>query len=254
MKTIVLGSLVAVLLVLFCSLGEAIKDASLVLYLPLDEGEGNITKDLSGKGNDGVLEDNATWTQDGKVGKAISFDGEESHVDCGNDEIFDITDEITLEAWVKPNEEPAREWIGIVCKHGCYKLRQDTSGNGKFYGFVYTGGVWDPFCISTTEPEVGKWYHAAFTYDGEEEKIYINGVLENTVPRTGKIDVTGESNLAIGADRGGLTRVFNGTVDEVAVYNRALSEAEINKDMKDGVMAVSLKGKLATAWARIKAY
>ena len=133
----------------------------------------------------------------------------------------------------------------------------ETGVEGQFYGFVYTPD-WRPFCISTTDPQAGEWYHVAFTYDmaAGELKTYVNGVLEGTAEKSDPIQVKVDNHLAIGADIGADDRVYNGSVDEVAIYSRALTEAEIQEDMNRGILVTSLhaEGKLTATWASVKNY
>jgi len=75
-------------------------DGNTILMLNVDEGTGN-PQDSSGKGNHGTIT-GATWTTQGKFGNALEFDGVNDMVNCGNDESLNITDRITVEAWIKP--------------------------------------------------------------------------------------------------------------------------------------------------------
>ena len=89
--------------------------AGTVLFLPLDEGEGTITYDKSGKNNNGALSGGVAWTQ-GKYGKALNFDGINDFVDCGNDTSLDLTAALTVSCWVKI-PSPLTGWVGIISKY-----------------------------------------------------------------------------------------------------------------------------------------
>ena len=94
------------------SVVEASLTDGLVLYLPFDEGQGEVAGDLSGNGHDGTLE-GPEWTE-GEFGNALSFDGVEAFVDVPFSDDFVITEGITLGAWVAANVPFSPEWKGII--------------------------------------------------------------------------------------------------------------------------------------------
>jgi len=98
---IIIGILIAIAVLAVMPAGvQAQSDDGLVAEWHFDEGYGSVLKDSSGNGNDGTIY-GATWV-DGKFGKALSFDGVDDYVDCGNDRIFDFgTNTFTIETWVK---------------------------------------------------------------------------------------------------------------------------------------------------------
>jgi hypothetical protein len=112
-----------------------------------------------------------------------------------------------------------------------------------------------------TKWEADVWYHLAATYDEKEGvgKNYVNGVLESDIAEDGatRAEMAAAGPLQAN-DRellvGKYNNTFDGIIDEVAIYNRVLTEKEINKDMKGVLFAVSPAGRLATRWARIKRY
>src|SRR4030042_1000714 len=77
--------------------------AELVGWWKLDDGTGNVAVDSSGNGNDGVISGDPEWVA-GWFGGALKFDGIDDNVNCGNGEIFNITDELTLAVWVNAND------------------------------------------------------------------------------------------------------------------------------------------------------
>lgn len=91
---------------------SAEKEKGLVLYLSFDEGAGNVAKDLSGNDNDGKVS-KAEWV-DGKVGKALKFNGVDAFVEVLPKDAFNITDTVTLAAWIKPNVPFNPVWRGII--------------------------------------------------------------------------------------------------------------------------------------------
>ncbi len=108
--------------------------------------------------------------------------------------------------------------------------------------------------ISTDLPDTGKFVHVAFTNDTDTAHIYIDGesVVDAAVP--GKLGAN-DDPWRIGQDCDRAQYIFAGIIDEVRLWNRALSEEEINTFMDQGVdaLAVEATGKLSTIWGRLKA-
>jgi hypothetical protein len=110
---------------------------------------------------------------------------------------------------------------------------------------------------SNPKPKQGEWCHAAGTFDGKQLKVYLNGALNNTLAFVGKIGIPASYEFAIGGlGFGPGTYNIDGIIDEVAVFNVALSENDIKSIMTKGLeaigTAVSPKGQLTTTWAAIK--
>ncbi|MBC8460786.1 MAG: LamG domain-containing protein [Deltaproteobacteria bacterium] len=259
MRYLVLALLIASFVFLLSSVGQAIKDdESLVLYFPFDEGTGGTAKDESGNGNDGNI-DGAKWT-DGKMEGALSFGGGDSVI-VDDDDSLDVTS-ITVEAWIKSAEALVAGSMtdpGIVHKWnpGGYLLYMEnmwgTSSAYLPHGNVYLRSG------EHTEWKADVWYHLAVTYDENTGigKSYVNGVLKSDVTEDGatREPMAVEGPLAVN-DRellvGKYNNSFSGIIDEVAIYNRVLTEEEINQDMLSVMYAVAPAGKLATTWGFLK--
>jgi len=191
-----------------------------------DEGSGNIAHDTSGEGNDGTIYGGANWT-DGKFGEALEFDGVDDYVKVPGSASLNITDAITIEAWVKPKGNYSDlEFPTIVRKEGAYTLRFHHD-DGSLQGFVWIDGIPEGSCKLGNAWDTTKWTYFVFVYDGQYLRLYRNGVEAITPEgQTGTIDVSTD-NLGIGA-RGEGDYVFKGFIDEVRIYNGALSEEEIS--------------------------
>jgi hypothetical protein len=102
--------------------------------------------------------------------------------------------------------------------------------------------------------ELNVWIHAAITWDGAAMLIYKNGVEVGNLPKTGNLDVDPSVGMAIGNQPDGAeNRPFDGVIDDVAIWNRALTPAEIAEVMTNGIpAAVEPGGKLAITWGAIK--
>ena len=191
-----------------------------VAYWDFDEGTGTILHDKSGNGNDGTIY-GATWV-DGIKGKALSFDGTGDYVDISNDPALVISGNVSLEVWVMIDTLSGLQ--NIVRKsyagYNYYMRLEDDRIAFK------CGGLTPKAVYSTELLETGKWYHFVGVYDGTHLRLYINSRLDSSVVTSGRI-LTSDESLAIGAISGGSTEYFKGTIDEVRIYNRALSAEEI---------------------------
>jgi len=201
----------------------------LVGYWNLDQNTGTTATDSSGFNNPGTI--HGTFPVDGKINGARFFDGVDDYVDCGNSETLDPTQEATIEAWVKFDIKPsdAGHTMEIASRSGGgtdLDLQAEDDNRIKF--FIGPGAP--NVAVSTTQVEIDKWYHVAATYQGGNNiKIYINSVLENTKP----IAITRNPNpniFSIGQSMKWPGRFFEGAIDEVKIFNRALSEEEIEAE------------------------
>jgi len=203
--------------------------AELVGYWKFDEGAGTIAYDSSGNGLDGTLKGNPKWVA-GQLGGALDFDGNDDFVEVPHSPILSITDEITISAWTKMRANASGE-MAIVSKGGWaandlpYELTE-TPGDVIFWQFYDDGGR---DTCSPDSPPVDEWHHIAATYDGKIFKCYIDGELAEEWAYVGKMPENTASVTFGRRSRGGT--FFNGIIDEVAIYDRALSEDEVPKIM-----------------------
>jgi hypothetical protein len=256
--SLVLGAYLIVLLAL--QSGAVIQDKDIIALWTFDKGDKDTdATDVSGHGHNGTFDLGATRV-DGKFGPGAHFDGKKGQViTIANHDELNVTKELSIVAWVKWDKggivhgEP-RQWPMIVSKipiNETYLLFLDT-GDGvnpnkpsiafrmKGPGTVYSK--------VTVKDET--WYHAAGTYDGKFIKIYIDGKLSNELGVTAPIAVTSDV-LTIGANKDGTSNRFDGIIDEVGIYNRGLTEDEVQKTIK-GFAAVRPKDKIATVWGKLK--
>jgi glucose/arabinose dehydrogenase/fibronectin type 3 domain-containing protein len=206
-----------------------------------EEGSGSITADVSGNGNTGTI-NGASWTSGGRNGNALSFDGAGATVEVAPSSSLELTTEMTLSAWIKPTASQSG-WRTIVQRQvDAYFLNasNDTgplrpSGGGTF------GGATD-FVSGATPNPLGVWTNVALTYDGSILRLYVNGAQVATKAMTGPI-ATGSSPLWIGGNQP-YGEFFNGLLDDIRVYNRALTQAEIQTDMSTPLTWSGLSGRL----------
>jgi concanavalin A-like lectin/glucanase superfamily protein len=240
------GIMVCVLaMVLIAGVAEA-QDITtdLIAHWKLDETSGITAPDSVGS-NHGTLVGSPVWApDDGVFDGAIDFPvaGEEHHVDCGNDTSLDITGSLTVSAWVRvDNWNGTVSWNRIVSKggeEGSYDLMRNNKANsirfgvytpvseGEPYGAVYVDGTVD---VVTD----GLWHLVTGVYDNPTGVVflYIDGVLDNSATFTPDIIVTpNDYHVFINGLDGELVigkRHFDGRVDDVCLYNRALTADDV---------------------------
>ncbi|RLI99997.1 MAG: hypothetical protein DRP08_06800 [Candidatus Aenigmatarchaeota archaeon] len=191
----------------------------------LDEGSGNVAYDSSGQGNDGTIY-GATWI-DGKFGKALSFDGSDDYVDFGNDPTLTDVSDITIILWFSFTDIPTydAQLIGVmdVWSNPSYYNIWIDNGSGYFiFRYKTSGDVWE--VSSGAAFNDGQYHHIAAVRAGSEIKIFVDGVLKNSVSGVSGSVSTSESLKLCGK----YESYVKGYADEVFVFNKALSDEEIS--------------------------
>jgi glucose/arabinose dehydrogenase/chitodextrinase len=204
--------------------------SGLVAAWGMNEGTGTAVSDLSGNANTGTAS-GATWTT-GRYGQALAFDGVDDVVVVPDSSSLDLSTGMTLEAWVYPTTTLV-SWKAILQKQvDAYFLNGNTSNNRPGVGGTFSGA-----CCTLIEGQgalpLNQWTHVAGTYDGAQLRLYVNGVQVASQARTGSLEVNAFP-LRIGGNTYS-TEFFPGRIDEVRIYNRALSAAEIAQDMNTPV-------------------
>ena len=202
---------------------------SIVAAYGFAEGSGTTTADRSGNGHTGTL-GGAVWTAAGKLGSALAFDGTNDWLTVADAPRLDLTTGATIEAWVRPTA--VSNWRTVALKESAstlaYALYASASG-GKPMAIVFTNGTQQKLSGPTALP-LNTWTHLAATYDGAQLRLYTNGVLRANKPVTGSIP-NSSGPLRVGGNNVWPTEWFKGELDELRVYNQALSAAEIEADM-----------------------
>lgn len=193
-----------------------------------NEGQGPTVADLSGSGNAGTIS-GASWSTAGRFGNALQFDGVNDWVTVADAASLDLTTGLTIEAYVFPTVTPTG-WRTLVAKEGTgtvpYFLHANTDSNQPVTGLTIGGNEWMLF--GTAALPVNTWTHVAATYDGTTQRLFVNGTQVASRAQTGAAAVT-TGPLRIGGN-GVYGEFFQGRIDEVRIYNRALSAAEIAAD------------------------
>ena len=263
MRIFILALMIVGLTTLSLSVKSA--DESLVLYLPFDEGAGE-PKDISRNPAEVAIKGALKWT-DGKFSQALEFDGvAANYIEISHDDKLDGMKALTLEAWVMPykpdpnaraiiSKRSVDGWQGAGHKDDIYNLFSWT--DMKF--FARTNSQ-DGLQVSSETVMADKtWYHVAYTFDGnaqsdQRQNLYINGTLEMTKNHMNdSVGKSANTSVWIGILNAGYAQGWNGKIDEVKIWQRALSEVDIKLSMEGKLgRAVNPQGKLAATWGSLK--
>jgi Concanavalin A-like lectin/glucanases superfamily len=192
--------------------------------------EGSLTTvhDASGNGNNGTLQGGASWTTSGRYGNAISFNGTNAYVNVPNSSSLQLTTAMTLEAWINASVRTG-VWRDVIYKgNDNYYLEGDSTSSKPVTGGKNIGDLFGTGALATNT-----WIHVAGTYDGATVRLYVNGVQVSSRAQTGTM-VVSTNALQIGGDSI-YGQYFPGKIDEIRIYNRTLSAAEIQSDMNTPV-------------------
>jgi hypothetical protein len=192
-----------------------------------EEASGTAATDSSGSGNNGTVS-GATRSTSGRFGRALSFDGAGDIVNVPDTSSLDLTTGMTLEAWVRPSALSG--WRTVLMKEQTgglvYAIYASTDA-GRPSGHVYTSSELDT--QGTVALTANAWTHLALTYDGGTLRLYVNGNQASSRAVSGSI-LTSTGAVRIGGNNV-WPEWFNGLIDEVRVYRRALTAAEVGADM-----------------------
>lgn len=194
-----------------------------------NEGTGKKAFDLSGHGNHGTLTSMAfppTATSGwgvGKFGNAIGFDGTDDSVDGGNGVSLNITDVITLNAWIYTDGIGDTTTPRILAKDGSYYIYHQSPAWD--LATVIIDGVNKEVYYSSS---FNAWHLLSITYDGTTLKMYIDGVLVDDMAASGAIGIDTTQHVIIG-NVDDFNKPFYGTIDSVSIYNRALTAQEVQQ-------------------------
>jgi hypothetical protein len=209
-----------------------------VAYYDFEEGSGTSTVyDKSGNGNSGTM--TGTFTENdwvtGKYGSALNFhESTNDYISVTDSSSLDITNTITLAAWVKPNFDQTRSNPGSIIdkstnNDNTYRLMYQSSENDYRFRLPGLSANCDTLGLTWNS---GEWHYIAGTYDGSNMRIYYDGVLQNTCSQTGSIS-TNNDDLLIG-DYSDSAWSWDGVMDEIRIYNYARTQEQIISDMNAG--------------------
>ena len=256
-----------VLLLLVASANSGL-DEELVFYLTFDNVTDQRIVDESGNGLDAEIVENTKIVK-GKYGEAIHITDEGLNcVNIPSQEKVQVTGEITMMAWIYYPEtwkfKRMLHWLDKGCHaasdgwKGTYGIGSSDIGKGPeivmFFGYRDKQGFTDRHDFGVLHKMDEKnWHHVAGSYDGKTTKIYLDGKIIGKEKK--ELDFVGNNNagVRIGCAKNKPQYSFvNGSIDEAAVWQRALSDDEIKQAMTGNFLAVSPSDKVATTWADMK--
>ena len=212
-------SVITVLVFLGTAMGEVSRSGLVAEYHFDDD-----SKDSSGYGNNGTIY--GAIFVDGISGKALKFDGKNDYVKIPDAPSINIDDIITIEAWVQFNEGYVIQSIiskSSISQANSFVFPRFDKKN-QFTFWLHNGDTWQTLNVGSVIPYM-EWNHVVGTYDGSEMKIYVDGTLTGAQSASGGI-TTNTNPLSIGYQPG-TREYFSGIIDEVRIYNRALTADEI---------------------------
>jgi hypothetical protein len=198
--------------------------SGLVSYWPMDETSGTTVEDVKGNNNGTAT---GTTIVDGKYRKARSFNGSSDYVEVPDDASLDITDTITITAWVKWN---TFKDYGTILDKGTggsastfnYGLWSYSSSNSYLRGWIGNGTSSQSIPLQSSL-NTNQWYHVVFKFDGSYLYLYINGSENNKIAQT-LTPATNTEPVRISKS----SYVLDGLIDEVLIFNTALTQTQIN--------------------------
>jgi len=210
--------------------GAAFQDVldGLVGWWKMDEeswdGTADEVVDSSGKGNNGTAAGGAI-TAEGKINRAGLFNGTTSHIDAGNGSSLDATSGITITAWAKPYSVSD---VKVASKDDVKSGRSWGAGiyMGRMIFEIFASGGYSVVQICGSAIVTNEWVFVTYMFDGTNCSTYINGSFNSSTPASGTITVSA-SKVFVGA-RGDNQLFFDGLIDDLRIYNRALSSNEVS--------------------------
>ena len=242
---------ICVLFALTTPVYAGLDDKSLVLYLSFDEGKGGKAADGSVHGHDGEFVQNPTWV-DGQFGKALEFDGTKGdHVIVPINDTLQLREQFSIAFWVKRDAAQIREWNYMVTAGSLKWASIFRNSDNKTYFWSTSGGGWAQKAV-TDDIQPDDWVHLAVTHDTKSKVvIYNDGKEAGGGAKPPVVDLI-DGSVMVGARHPG-EEFFTGIIDEVFLFNRIITEAEIGEIMNGDFLPVEPADKLATTWGSIKA-
>jgi hypothetical protein len=207
--------------------------SGLIGYWKFDEDSGTVAADSSGNGHTGTISGGGSLSALGKNGRTLLLDGASGYASMGNDSAFDLSSAGTVSLWFRTNSF-TNDYPHLLSRGA--SAGWDTPG---WALFMFKSGslgfgmrVNDPAPATSVAQtgsghnQTGVWKHVAATWNGTRIQVYINGVYNTSAAQTVTPPSTGKT-LQAGRYQESGNGWFNGSIDEVRIYSRALSADEI---------------------------
>ncbi len=206
----------------------------LVAAYAFAEGSGTSASDATGNGHTGTIS-GATWSTSGRFNNALSFDGTNDWVTVADGATLDFTTTMTLEAWVNPSALSGWQTVIMKERPGGLAYTLYAHDNAPRPSAYINTGSGDAQAIGATGLPLNTWTHLAVTYDGTTLRLFVNGAQAGSQAAGGSI-ISSTSPLRVGGNSI-WGEYFAGLIDEVRIYSRVLTAAEIQTDMNTPVGA-----------------
>lgn len=211
----------------------------LVAWWKLGEASGSTAEDASGHQLVGRVEGQPHWIAEGANNSgALEFDGTRTSINCGNSPKFDFSDGMTVSAWIKVRQFD-KPYQAIVTK-GDNTWQIERANEGSHVMFTLVGlrlsqreGVGRARVESQRDVNDGQWHHVVGLYDGRQAALYLDGELEASVGATGVL-AQNDDPVMIGANSSSRGRLFNGWMNDVRLYDYALSAGQVQSLYRGG--------------------
>ena len=155
----------------------------------------------------------------------LELDGDGDWVDCGNDPLFDMAEEVTLSSWTKLAGPPT--WRALIAKGSSWRLQGWTNTVKFVCGVNVPGDIGVASgVLARTNVDDGRWHHVAGVYDGRMATLYVDGRRDVSAQTSGSI-AANSLNVWIGWDSHRTGEAWNGRIDDVRIYSYALSAEEV---------------------------
>jgi len=201
----------------------------LVAWWKLNQNRGTKAEDMGGRQLAGAIKGPARWIpSQGHAAGALEFDGTANFIDCGASSEFDLHDSLTISVWFKVRQFD-KSLQTIVAKGSpawsLHRFEQTDRVALTVEGLKTAAGA-NPTVASRRSVQDGQWHHVVGVYDGAQLALYLDGTLEASLPATGPM-ASSESPLLIGEDPERRGALWNGWMDDVRLYNCALSAEQV---------------------------
>ncbi|MFH1802529.1 MAG: LamG-like jellyroll fold domain-containing protein [archaeon] len=215
--------------VVFNLYNESVPKDDLVLWIALDEDKETLI-DRSLHGNDATPVNNPMFTSSGMLNGAYEFDGDGDYMDAPNSESLNISKNVSVAGWFYLAEDPDvdenNNYRGMIYKGSSYRLLLEENRRVSWSVYNFSGDRQKMDTDMDSMP-IGDWVHITATWNTNGSgAIYFNGELEKSFVKDAETLNTNTNVLRIGRDTS-TTPYWNGTIDEVKVYNRSLTQEEI---------------------------
>lgn len=214
-----------------------VTDPNLVGWWMFEEGSGTVAVDSSGYDNYGTLRGVPQWTV-GYNGDALLFDGVDDWLEVPHSPILTVDNEVTVMAWINTERHtgpPGQNYQGIIGKGNpprSYSLYTQVDGLLHFSTTSTSTGAYVG-TLSAMQVPLNEWVHVAAMVGNGQHQYYVNGEDAGTggsgIVLPGAAD---SANVVIGRTQEGATRSFLGKIDDVRIYNRAMTQDEVRQAMR----------------------